>query len=250
MCNQIEKIGRKHSLYNTWASIKTRTTNPNCKSFRLYGGKGVTMCNEWAESFSRFVSDMGPKPSPAHTVDRIDGRLGYTPTNCRWATTAEQARNQASNILVEYGGRRVILTDFAAIVGVNYFSLYHRMIQKNQSPQEAAAALVTFRDRNTKCTIEGCGGALFAKGLCNMHYQRSRRVVKDIRADNTSGFRGVSFHKLTGRWSARVEKDKVRTNLGLFDSAESAAVAIADWKSQQPNYIANDEVPDWLEEDD
>ena len=151
---------------------------------------------------------------------------------------------------MEYEGRRVILTDFAAIIGVNYFSLYHRMRQKNQSPQEAAAALVNFRDRNNECTIEGCGEALYAKGLCNVHYQRSRRVVKDSRADNISGFRGVSFHKVTGRWSARVQKDKTRINLGLFNSAESAAVAIADWKSQQPNHDANGDVPEWLDEDD
>src|SRR5579859_2961892 len=72
-----------------------RCSNPNHIGFRYYGARGVTVCERWRASFAAFLADMGPKPTPAHTIDRYPDNSGdYEPSNCRWATPAEQRRNQ------------------------------------------------------------------------------------------------------------------------------------------------------------
>ena len=66
--------------------------------YKRYGARGITVCDRWRSDFFTFVHDMGPKPSPRHTVDRINNDLGYGPGNCRWATRVEQGRNRTDNI--------------------------------------------------------------------------------------------------------------------------------------------------------
>lgn len=83
---------QKHPLYHTWTNMRDRCNNPRNSKYHVYGGRGVSVCSRW-DSFEYFCSDVGPKPSPNHTLDRINGDLGYTPSNCRWATIAEQNRN-------------------------------------------------------------------------------------------------------------------------------------------------------------
>src|SRR5690606_36132486 len=77
--------------YQTWLRIKKRCHNPLDKSYPQYGGRGIEVCQEWRESFQAFLRDMGPRPSPHHSIDRLDGTKGYSPDNCRWATKEEQA---------------------------------------------------------------------------------------------------------------------------------------------------------------
>lgn len=84
---------QKHPLYATWSGIKTRTTNPNSAGYKNYGGRGIRLCDSWLKSFKTFSSDMGPKPTPKHTIDRIDNDGDYEPKNCYWATADEQGRN-------------------------------------------------------------------------------------------------------------------------------------------------------------
>lgn len=93
--------GRKPSEYVTWERMISRCTNPNNIGFKDYGGAGVTVCAEWLESFVSFLSDMGPKPGKGFSIDRIDGRKGYEPVNCRWATAREQAENRKTSIIVD-----------------------------------------------------------------------------------------------------------------------------------------------------
>lgn len=85
---------RHHPLYSTWRGMKRRCYLPSNDNFRLYGGRGITVCDSWRNSFAAFVADMGPKPSPQHTVDRINPDGNYEPSNCRWATPREQGKNQ------------------------------------------------------------------------------------------------------------------------------------------------------------
>ena len=100
-CLQRDKwknINTKHLLHNTteyssWCNMKTRCTNPNFKQYKDYGGRGITICKEWLDSFEQFYKDMGPKPK-GMTLDRIDNNKGYEPLNCKWSTYSEQNKNR------------------------------------------------------------------------------------------------------------------------------------------------------------
>ncbi len=95
------KIGGKTRHYYpkcrerlTWCAMKDRCGNPKCISYKNYGGRGIKVCDEWVKSFKAFFDHMGPKPSPEHSIDRINNDGNYEPGNCRWATRSQQRRNR------------------------------------------------------------------------------------------------------------------------------------------------------------
>lgn len=79
--------------YHSWRSMRIRCSDPAHRYYRHYGGRGITVCERWANSFEAFLADMGCRPSPKHTLDRIDNDGDYEPGNCRWATQSTQVRN-------------------------------------------------------------------------------------------------------------------------------------------------------------
>jgi len=82
-----------HAEYRAWHALVRRCTDPRTSNFRDYGGRGITVCDRWRYDFMAFLSDMGPRPSPTHSLDRWDNDAGYTPENCRWATATQQMLN-------------------------------------------------------------------------------------------------------------------------------------------------------------
>jgi len=85
---------RKHPLYTTWVGMRYRCEDLENPSYCRYGGRGITVCQSWSESFESFALDMGLPPTPEHTLDRIDNDKGYFKDNCRWATRTEQCLNR------------------------------------------------------------------------------------------------------------------------------------------------------------
>lgn len=115
-----ETAGRKPTPeYTAWAQMIRRCENVNFRGFAGYGGRGIRVCQEWRESFSTFLADMGRRPSPSHSLDRIDNGGNYAPSNCRWSTKKEQAVNRSRTHWLEYGGSRLCLKDMAALHGLS-----------------------------------------------------------------------------------------------------------------------------------
>lgn len=106
------------------------------------------MAPEWRDSFKRFAADMGPRPSPAHSVDRIDNDGPYTPENCRWATKVEQSRNSRHNVRWTYDGRTLTIVEWAEKLGVDPNTLRQRVAGYGWSVERALSTPVGTRGRN------------------------------------------------------------------------------------------------------
>jgi hypothetical protein len=113
--------------YNSWKCIKARCLNPNNPEYHNYGGRGITICDRWKNSFANFLEDMGAAPSEIHSVDRYPNMNGnYEPGNCRWATPKEQARNTRGNVFIQYNGETLCIMDWANRIGLSFSGvMYH-----------------------------------------------------------------------------------------------------------------------------
>lgn len=86
--------------YAAWHAMKDRCSNPKAPSWHRYGGRGITICDRWKDSFTNFYADMGPRQSDRHSIDRINNDGNYEPSNCRWATNVEQSYNRANTLTI------------------------------------------------------------------------------------------------------------------------------------------------------
>jgi len=111
--------------YRLWLAMKTRCNNPRSVGHKNYGERQITVCSRWSESFSAFLSDMGPCPEGL-SLEREDNDLGYSPSNCIWADMKTQSRNRRSVVQVSYRGQVMTLKEAAAAAGVPYSTVKSR----------------------------------------------------------------------------------------------------------------------------
>ncbi len=106
-----------------------RCNKPSKQSYHRYGGRGIKVCDRWLgrDGLANFIADMGPRPSPKHSVDRIKNDGNYEPGNCRWATQKEQQRNRCNNRLVTAYGVTKTLIEWSEEFGVPYFTIWYRL---------------------------------------------------------------------------------------------------------------------------
>jgi hypothetical protein len=130
--------------YAAWNAAKQRCTNRKLRAWHNYGGRGIRFCKRW-DSFELFFKDMGPKPSPKHSLDRIDNNKAYKKTNCRWATQSEQANNRYNVIVLTWQGKTQGIKEWAAELGMKEMTLRQRI--QNGWSTERALTMSTSRNK-------------------------------------------------------------------------------------------------------
>jgi predicted nucleic acid-binding Zn ribbon protein len=124
-------------VYAIWMGMKARCNNPKNPHYPRYGGRGIRVCPEWQNSFQAFITSMGPRPSPAHSIDRINANVHYEEGNCRWATPREQANNTTANRLITYRGATLSVAEWARVFNIPDGTLRGRLFDMKWDVQRA-----------------------------------------------------------------------------------------------------------------
>jgi len=122
--------GKSHSNeYRIWAAMLERCGNPDTKCYKNYGGRGITVCDEWTSEggFSRFLACVGARPTPKHSLDRIDNNQGYFPGNVRWTDDKTQARNRRNTYRLTHNGETLPVVEWAERLGLPYTTILSRL---------------------------------------------------------------------------------------------------------------------------
>ncbi len=140
---KISERARTHGMtntpeYNSWRGMKERCYDPKHKHYEKYGGRGIKICNRWHYSFSSFLADVGEKPSPRHSIDRINNNMHYScghcdeciannwMANCQWANQSKQCQNRRDTIKVIHNGIEMPLVEVSRMTKIPYSTLYQR----------------------------------------------------------------------------------------------------------------------------
>lgn len=147
------RVTANDPLASAWNGMRARCHNPNSRDYHNYGARGIALHPEWRYDWRPFVkyvlTELGPRPSEGHTLDRIDNDKGYAPGNLRWATRAEQLRNRRTNVTVVLNGEHACLVDAAQRLGVNYSTVTSR-IERGWSVEKALHTPTGLRHRAAK----------------------------------------------------------------------------------------------------
>lgn len=177
--------------------MRRRCFSPCDPSYRYVGGRGLTVCDRWRDSFAAFLADMGPRPA-GHSIDRIDNDRGYSPDNCRWATASQQQINSRKAKFLEHDGKRLCLSDWSRLTGLSIGTITARM----SCGWTVADALTISPDIGSR--------------------RRAARILGQ-------GFpAGIRWNKNVNRWQARTWWDGRYHYLGYFaDKADAGAAILA-----------------------
>lgn len=122
--------------YSVWRGMVTRCHYERDAKYGYYGGRGIRVCERWRTDFGAFYFDVGQRPSPAYSLDRLDSNGHYEPGNVRWATKGEQSRNMRSNVRLEWRGERRTASEWADQIGIGRSTLHGRL-QRGWSVERA-----------------------------------------------------------------------------------------------------------------
>ena len=125
----------KTNLHKVWLQMRDRCKNKANKSYKNYGGRGITICKRW-DNFAKFYIDMGECPKGL-TLERIDNDGNYEPSNCKWSTRTEQNNNSRINVIIEYKGQRLTMAEWARLIGIKYNTLLYRLRRYNWPIEKA-----------------------------------------------------------------------------------------------------------------
>jgi hypothetical protein len=120
-------LNTKTTEYRIWMGMKARCYIRSASGYPRYGGRGITVCDHWRDSFEAFFSDMGRRPSLYHSLDRINNDGPYSPENCRWATRIEQNRNTPRNRLLTFNGETMTISAWTERLGLSRSLIYMRL---------------------------------------------------------------------------------------------------------------------------
>ena len=125
--------------YNSWRAMVARCNYPKYRRYDLYGGRGIKVCDRWLgrSGFPNFLEDMGKKPTPKHSIDRIDSNGDYTPENCRWATQRRQMSNMSRNKWVTIAGVKDTYSNHARKYRINLHTVISRIRQQGWEVERA-----------------------------------------------------------------------------------------------------------------
>lgn len=184
--------------YNVWYLMKMRCYKPSNISYKNYGAKGIEVCERWLASFWNFYEDMGPRPTPEHSIDRINGAGNYEPSNCRWATRKEQSWNKEITTKILYDGKIRTVTEIVALTGLGRNTILYRhrrglpldkpahtlaigrtawnkgkRIDKSRTCG-TCAKVFQYKDKDQQFCSNSCAGVYKHKvGKCKCHSQRN-----------------------------------------------------------------------------
>jgi hypothetical protein len=140
---------RRHGMFGTaeyaaWNAMLDRCTNPKNRNYPNYGGRGIAVCSAWAEDFAVFFRDMGPRPAPDMSLDRVNNDGNYEPQNCRWATRVMQARNKRVSRVLVVGGVSATVAEWAERTGIGRSTLKERL-RRGWSPEQSVTTPTSSR---------------------------------------------------------------------------------------------------------
>lgn len=134
-CYHLERLRSDHTTHGkhetpefvSWCAMRQRCHDSKSRAYKWYGARGIAVCERWRHSFENFLADMGPKPTPKHTIERIDVNGNYEPSNCKWLERRLQIRNRRNSLFLEFDGERKPMMEWCEDLGMPYRTVQARL---------------------------------------------------------------------------------------------------------------------------